>query len=166
MVNYEGPKKRTRGDKRAQEYIEARQRRMYRHQLDGHSVRQIVYEHSAREGVSIPTAWRDWDQVKSWTEADWIRDREAMLGRIQTMRLRVVHAAMKKGHYQVAAQVLDSLGRVLGENTPEQVSIQVPSLSIQVEPQVVTAQLPESNVIEAEITPQKEVDSAEPSEVE
>jgi len=163
MVNYEGPKKRTRGDKRAQEYIEARQRRMYRHQLDGHSVRQIVYEHSAREGVSIPTAWRDWDQVKSWTEADWIRDREAMLGRIQTMRLRVVHAAMKKGHYQVAAQVLDSLGRVLGENTPEQVSIQVPSLSIQVEPQVVTAQLPESNVIEAEITPQKEVDSAEPA---
>ena len=163
MVNYEGPKKRTRGDKRAQEYIEARQRRMYRHQLDGHSVRQIVYEHSAREGVSIPTAWRDWDQVKSWTEADWIRDREAMLGRIQTMRLRVVHAAMKKGHYQVAAQVLDSLGRVLGENTPEQVSIQVPSLSIQVEPQVVTAQLPESNVIEAEITPQKEVDLDEPA---
>jgi hypothetical protein len=163
MVNYEGPKKRSRGDKRAQEYIEARQRRMYRHQLDGHSVRQIVYEHSAREGISIPTAWRDWDQVKSWTEADWIRDREAMLGRIQTMRLRVVHAAMKKGHYQVAAQVLDSLGRVLGENTPEQVSIQVPSLSIQVEPQVVTAQLPQSDVIEAEITPQKEVDSAEPS---
>jgi hypothetical protein len=164
MVNYEGPKKRSRGDKRAQEYIEARQRRMYRHQLDGHSVRQIVYEHSAREGISIPTAWRDWDQVKSWTEADWIRDREAMLGRIQTMRLRVVHAAMKKGHYQVAAQVLDSLGRVLGENTPEQVSIQVPSLSIQVEPKVVTAQLPQSDVIEAEITPQKEVDSAEPSE--
>ena len=163
MVNYEGPQKRSRGDKRAQEYIEARQRRMYRHQLDGHSVRQIVYEHSAREGVSIPTAWRDWDQVKSWTEADWIRDREAMLGRIQTMRLRVVHAAMKKGHYQVAAQVLDSLGRVLGENTPEQVSIQVPSLSIQVEPQVVTAQLPESNVIEAEITPQKEVDLDEPA---
>ena len=164
MVNYEGPQKRSRGDKRAQEYIEARQRRMYRHQLDGHSVRQIVYEHSAREGISIPTAWRDWDQVKSWTEADWIRDREAMLGRIQTMRLRVVHAAMKKGHYQVAAQVLDSLGRVLGENTPEQVSIQVPSLSIQVEPQVVTAQLPQSDVIEAEITPQKEVDSTEPSE--
>ena len=42
MVNYEGPKKRSRGDKRAQEYIEARQRRMYRHQLDGHSVRQLV----------------------------------------------------------------------------------------------------------------------------
>ena len=166
MVNYEGPQKRSRGDKRAQEYIEARQRRMYRHQLDGHSVRQIVYEHSAREGVSIPTAWRDWDQVKSWTEADWIRDREAMLGRIQTMRLRVVHAAMKKGHYQVAAQVLDSLGRVLGENTPEQVSIQVPSLSIQVEPQVVTAQLPQSDVIEAEITPQKEIDKVETSEVE
>jgi hypothetical protein len=166
MVNYEGPQKRSRGDKRAQEYIEARQRRMYRHQLDGHSVRQIVYEHSAREGISIPTAWRDWDQVKSWTEADWIRDREAMLGRIQTMRLRVVHAAMKKGHYQVAAQVLDSLGRVLGENTPEQVSIQVPSLSIQVEPQVVTAQLPQSDVIEAEITPQKEVDKVETSEVE
>ena len=163
MVNYEGPKKRTRGDKRAQEYIEARQRRMYRHQLDGHSVRQIVYEHSAREGISIPTAWRDWDQVKSWTEEDWIRDREAMLGRIQTMRLRVVHAAMKKGHYQVPAQVLDSLGRVLGENTPEQVSVQVPSLSIQVEPKVVTAQLPESDVIEAEITPQKEVDSAKPT---
>jgi hypothetical protein len=164
MVNYEGPKKRTRGDKRAQEYIEARQRRMYRHQLDGHSVRQIVYEHSAREGISIPTAWRDWDQVKQWTEEDWIRDREAMLGRIQTMRLRVVHAAMKKGHYQVAAQVLDSLGRVLGENTPEQVSVQVPSLNIQVEPKVVTAQLPESDVIETEITPKKEVDAVEPAQ--
>ena len=54
MVNYEGPQKRSRGDKRAQEYIEARQRRMYRHQLDGHSVRQIVYEHSAREGSQHP----------------------------------------------------------------------------------------------------------------
>jgi hypothetical protein len=157
MVNYEGPKKRTRGDKKAEEYIEARRRRMYRHQLDGHSVRQIVYEHSAREGVSIPTAWRDWDQVKQWTEEDWIRDREAMLGRIQTMRLRVVHAAMKKGHYQVAAQVLDSLGRVLGEATPEQVSVQVPQLNIQVEPKVVQQQLPEAEIIDA-LPKQEEVD--------
>jgi hypothetical protein len=149
--NIDKPKKerRTRGDKRAEEFIEARRRRLYRHQLDGHSTRQLVYDHAAREGIGVATAWRDWHQVSIWNEEDWKKDRENMLARIQTMRIRLVNAAMKKGQLQTAAQVLDSLGRVLGESTPEQVSVQVPLLNINVEPKKEPAQLPQAEVIDA-----------------
>lgn len=141
--------KRSRGDKRSEEFVEARRRRLYRHQLDGHSARQLVYEHSAREGVSMATAWRDWHQVNIWNQEDWQKDRENMLARIQAMRIRLINAAMKKGQLQTAAQVLDSLGRVLGEATPEQVSVQVPLLNINVEPKKEPAQLPQGEVIDA-----------------
>ena len=41
--------------------------------------------------------------------------------------------AVKKGQLQTAAQILDSLGKVIGESV-ETVNIQAPELSIRVEP--------------------------------
>jgi hypothetical protein len=55
-----------------------------------------------------------------------------MLPRLQAMRIRLFNKAVKKGQLQTAAQILDSLGKVIGEAV-ETVNIQAPELSIKVE---------------------------------
>ena len=55
-----------------------------------------------------------------------------MLPRLQAMRVRLFNKAISKGQLQTAAQILDSLGKVIGESV-ETVNIQAPELSIQVE---------------------------------
>ena len=65
-------------------------------------------------------------------EEDWEKDRESMLARIQQMRIRLFNQAVKKGQLQTAAQILDSLGKVIGESV-ETVNIQAPELSIRIE---------------------------------
>ena len=112
--------------------IEARCRRLYVRQLDGLSARALVYQHAEREGIHERTAWKDWKIVQGWTEEDWMRDRENMLSRLQHMRTKLFNQAIKKGQLQTAAQVLDSIGRVIGEST-ETINIQAPDLKIQIE---------------------------------
>ena len=48
------------------------------------------------------------------------------------MRVRLFNKAVKKGQLHTAAQILDSLGKVIGESV-ETVNIQAPELSIKVE---------------------------------
>ena len=55
-----------------------------------------------------------------------------MSSRVQGMRMRLFEQAVRKGQLQTAAQILDSLGRVLGESV-ENININAPQLSIQVE---------------------------------
>tara|TARA_R100001594_G_scaffold93187_1_gene127543 strand:- start:1109 stop:1564 length:456 start_codon:yes stop_codon:yes gene_type:complete len=127
------PKKKVLGNKESKaSYVEARQQRLYTRQLDGLPVRQLVLDHAKREGVCKATAWKDWHQVKLWTQEDWEKDRENMLSRLQAARLRLFEKAVRKGQLQTAAQVLDSIGKVIGESI-EHVSIQAPELSIKVE---------------------------------
>ena len=95
--------------------------------------RQLVLDHASKEGVSITTAWTDWKQVNAWNNEDWQKDRDNMLARLQAARLRLYEKAIRKGQLQTAAQVLDSIGKVIGESV-EHVSIQAPELSIKVEP--------------------------------
>jgi hypothetical protein len=73
--------------------------------------------------------------VKQWNNEDWETDRENLLPRLQAMRIRLFEKAVRKGQLQTAAQVLDSLGRVIGESV-ENVNINAPQLSIKVEPKV------------------------------
>ena len=103
------------------EKVQERAQRLYSRQLDGQTTRQLVIEHSKIEGISETTAWQDWD-----------KDRENMLPRLQAMRVRLFNKAVKKGQLQTAAQILDSLGKVIGESV-ETVNIQAPELSIKVE---------------------------------
>ena len=112
--------------------IELRRQRLYRRQCDGLTSRHLVLEHAAREGIAASTAWTDWNVVNDWNEEDWQKDRENMLARLQTMRAKLFNQALKKGQLQTAAQVLDSIGRVIGEST-ETVNINAPELSIRVE---------------------------------
>jgi heme-degrading monooxygenase HmoA len=113
--------------------IEQRQQRLYRRQLDGLSARQLVLDHADREGVSVATAWRDWEAVNKWNAEDWNRDRENMLARLQTMRTKLFNAAIRKGQLQTAAQVLDSLGKVVNESGVEAQAAAAPTLNITID---------------------------------
>ena len=110
-----------------------RAQRLYARQLEGKTTRQLVLEHANIAGISETTAWDDWNRVKVWNNEDWEKDRETILPRLQAMRVRLFNKAVKKGHLQTAAQILDSLGKVIGESV-ETVNIQAPELSIKVEP--------------------------------
>ena len=108
--------------------VQQRAQRLYSRQLEGKTTRSLVLEHAKTEGVSEITAWEDWKKVKVWNKEDWEKDRENLLPRLQAMRIRL----FKKGQFQTAAQILDSLGKVIGESV-ETVNIQAPELSIKVE---------------------------------
>ena len=120
------------GKRNPQSVIEARQRRLYRRQLEGLPARQLVFDHADRENVSEATAWKDWKVISAWNEQDFNEERATLLSRLQNMRIRAIHAAMKKGQYQSAASMMDSLGKFLGEGEAE-VSISAPNLTIKVE---------------------------------
>ena len=102
-------------------------------QLDGKTTRQLVIEHSHREGISETTGWADWNKVKEWNDQDWLKERDKMIPRLQAMRMRLFNKAVSKGQLQTAAQILDSLGKVVGESV-ETVNIQAPELAIRIEP--------------------------------
>ncbi len=112
--------------------IEARRQRLYKRQLEGLTTRQLVLDHASKENIGVETAWRDWRQVKEWNDEDWEKDRTKMIARLQGMRMRLFNQAVKRGQLQTAAQVLDSLGKVLGESE-ETINLNTPQLSISVE---------------------------------
>ena len=113
--------------------IEARRQRLYSRQLEGLTTRQLVLDHATKENIGVDTAWRDWGKVKEWNDEDWEKDREKMVARLQGMRMRVFEQAVRKGQLQTAAQILDSLGKVVGESV-ENINLNTPQLSISVEP--------------------------------
>ena len=58
-----------------------------------------------------------------------------MISHLQSMRIRLYEKAIRKGQLQTAAQILDSLGKVVGESG-ENININAPELSIKVEPKI------------------------------
>ena len=78
--------------------IEERRKRLYKRQLTGLPVRQLVLDHADRESIAEATAWRDWEAVSAWNEQDWKKDREAIVSRLQGMRLRAIEARFHNDH--------------------------------------------------------------------
>lgn len=114
--------------------IEERRKRLYKRQLTGLPVRQLVLDHSDRESIAEATAWRDWEVVSQWNEEDWSKDREKIVSRLQGMRMRAIDAAIRKGQIGSAQLLMRDLGAVVGEVSPEVLAqTQQPSLSIVVE---------------------------------
>ena len=127
------PKKRNPG-RSPDMVVEQRRQRLYKRQLEGLTTRHLVLEHSSKEGVCVKTAWNDWKEVSKWNDEDWQKDRENMIASLQAMRVRLFDKAVKKGQFQTAAQILDSLGKVVGESV-ETVNINAPELAIRIENQ-------------------------------
>ena len=123
---------RPRGDVRPQHEIEARIRRLYRRQLEGLTARQLVLDHAAKEQIGQRTAWRDWEAVQKLNKEDFSLERDAMAGRIFSMRQRLFHTSMKRGQMNTAAQVLDSLARMVGCDQPEESST-LPEIKVRIE---------------------------------
>ena len=121
------------GKRQPDAVIEARRQKLYSRQLTGKTTRQLALEHASREQIGIETAWSDWRKVKEWNDEDWEKDREKIISRLQGMRMRLFEQAVRKGQLQTAAQILDSLGKVVGESV-ENINLNTPQLSISVEP--------------------------------
>jgi len=113
--------------------IEERRKRLYKRQLTGLTVRQLVLEHADRESIAEATAWRDWDAVKQWNEEDWQKDRESVVSRLQGMRLRAIEVAIRKGQIGSAQLLMRDLGAVVGEVAPEAQAAAAPQLQITID---------------------------------
>ena len=113
---------------------EKRQRVLYMRQMDGLTPRQLVLDHASREGVSVATAWRDWNAVQKWNEEDFSKDREQMVSRLTSARWRLFNRSMSKGHYQTAASVLDSLSKTVRDGEVDVASQSEVKLNISIEP--------------------------------
>ena len=120
------------GKRNPQSVIEARQRRLYRRQLEGLPARQLVLDHADRESIAETTAWRDWEAVSRWNEQDFEGERATLVSRLQNMRMRAIEKAIRKGQLSSAAMMMDSLGKVLNESESD-VTISAPNLSIKIE---------------------------------
>ena len=113
--------------------IEERRKRLYKRQLSGLTVRQLVLDHADRESIGEVTAWRDWDAVKQWNEDDWKKDRESIVSRLQGMRLRAIDAAIRKGQIGSAQLLMRDLGAVVGEIAPEAQAAAAPILRVEID---------------------------------
>ena len=135
--NYKGPMnaegKAVYGKRNPNAVVEARQRRLYKHQQSGLTARALVYEHADRESVSLSTAWKDWDVVKHWNDEDWGKDRDTVVARLASMRLRAINLALKKGQLQTAAMLMQQLGACVNETEALTGNEDAVKLNIQIE---------------------------------
>lgn len=126
-------KQRPYGKRNPDAVIEERRKRLYKRQLSGLTVRQLVLEHSDREGIAEATAWRDWEAVKTWNEQDWEQDRQSVVSRLQGMRFRAIELALRKGQIGTAQLLMRDLGMVAGEVAPEAAAAAAPVLRVEIE---------------------------------
>lgn len=123
------------GRKNPDAYIEERQRRLYRHMLNGMPPRALVLDHASRESVSLSTAWRDYAVVQSWHAEDWAKEKDRLVSRLQSMRLRCIEGAIRAKQFGTAQLLLRDLGAVVQEVSPEAIAAAAPVLRVEVEPQ-------------------------------
>ena len=128
-----GKKKRPFGLRNSEALIEYRVQRLYKRQLEGHTCRQLVLDHAEKEQIALATAWRDWKKVQALNNEDFKLERETMAGRIFAMRNRLYNASMKRGQMATAAQVLDSLAKMVGCDQAEEKGNSVPDINIKIE---------------------------------
>ena len=128
-----GKPRRAFGPKKSAAEVENRVQRLYKRQLEGLTCRQLVLNHAEREQIGVASAWRDWKRVQALNNEDFKLERETMAGRIFAMRNRLYNAAMKRGQMQTAAQVLDSLAKMVGCDQVEEKGTSVPEINIKIE---------------------------------
>jgi len=125
--------KRWRGGRSTQARMDERVNFAYSLLLEGNTRRANAELVASRFNISIRTAHDDISKAMELLKQERLEDRTEMLNIITASRLAVLKKAIRKGNYQVACHLLDSLGRAAGELTQEVASQQQPSLSIVVE---------------------------------
>ena len=128
-----GKPRRAFGPKKSAAEVENRVQRLYKRQLEGLTCRQLVLNHAEREQIGVASAWRDWKRVQALNNEDFKLERETMAGRIFAMRNRLYNAAIKRGQMQTAAQVLDSLAKMVGCDQTEEKGTSIPDINIKIE---------------------------------
>ena len=128
-----GKPRRAFGPRKSAAEVENRVQRLYKRQLEGLTCRQLVLNHAEREQIGVASAWRDWKRVQALNNEDFKLERENMAGRIFSMRNKLFNAAMKRGQMQTAAQILDSLAKMVGCDQAEEKGNSVPDINIKIE---------------------------------
>ena len=116
-------------DTQMQERINA----AYMLMLGGGAYRENACQLSTRYGVSYRQAEKYIHEAKQLMKLDFAGERAEFLNQVNNMRMHTVKKALKRGNFQVVAQLLDSLGRAMGESTQEEAANQQPSLNIVIE---------------------------------
>lgn len=125
--------KRWRGGPSSQARIEERVNYAYSLLLEGNTRRANAELIASRFNVSIRTAHDDLAKAMVLLREERSADREEMLNIVTANRLALLRRAVRKGNYQVACHILDSLGRAAGELSEEQAAQAAPTLQITVE---------------------------------
>jgi len=101
--------------------------------LQGGSSRENACQLSTRYGVSYRQAENYIREAKKLMTLDFAGERAEFLNQVNNMRMHTVKKALKRGNYQVVAQLLDSLGRAMGEGSIEEAANAAPNLNITIE---------------------------------
>jgi hypothetical protein len=101
--------------------------------LQGGSRRENACQLATRYGVSFRQAENYIAEAQKLMKEDFAGERAQFLNQVNNMRMHTVKKALKRGNYQVVAQLLDSLGRAMGEGSVEDAANQAPTLNITVE---------------------------------
>ena len=125
--------KRWRGGRGAREKVEERANWTYSQILSGGTRRQITAKVVERFGCSQRTADDDYSRALELLRLEQSATRSELLNQLQALRLAAVRKAMAKGQLQTVAILLSDMGKVIGEAAPEQLSLNVPNLSIKIE---------------------------------
>lgn len=125
--------KRWRGGRGSSVRVEERMNWCYAEILNGGTRRQITAKLTDRFGVSLRTADEDYSRAMNVLKAEQIATRGDLLNQVQALRLATVRKALSKGQLQTVAMLLKDMGAVIGEAAPEQLALQVPTLSVKIE---------------------------------
>lgn len=125
--------KRWRGGKGCTDRVEERCHATYLHILEGGTRRQITQKIVDRFNVSQRTADEDYKRAMVLLKEEQLATRHELLNQIQALRLATIRKALGKGQLQTVAMLLKDMGAVIGEAAPEQLALQVPTLSVKIE---------------------------------
>ncbi len=125
--------KRWRGGPSTQARIEERVNYAYSLLLEGNTRRANAELISSRFNVSIRTAHEDLAKAMVLLREERTADREELLNIVTANRLALLRRSIRKGNYQVACHILDSLGRAAGELDAITEAAAAPLLRVEIE---------------------------------
>lgn len=113
--------------------MEERINTAYMLMLSGGTRRENATQLSLKYGVSYRQADSYISRAQVLMREDYAGKREELLNQVNNMRMHTVRKALKRGHFQVVAHLLDSIARGAGEGSVENDAIQTPTLNITID---------------------------------